>query len=169
MVLLNHSKDRNHQVSLPASSSALVAGPSDEEEQVRRLVKTGVSHTAIWQVCGAVAYNSSTVLRAEAMRFEAEAAAKEVAGAKKVAEADSLKLEAVAAYNKFLQGHELGFYGLSATELQALVKYVFARRNEKGASKLSTKKLRVLFLQGAGLGALFTNTPMAPTPARGEG
>ena len=58
------------EVALPRRE--IIERATGEVAQLQALVESGVSHTAVWRVCGAVALNSGVVLAAEGARIAGE-------------------------------------------------------------------------------------------------
>ena len=144
----------------------VVAPPSEDEEKMRGLIAAGkVTHSTIWRTCGAVALNGSVVLGAEVALNDKHVADEETAAQKKADELDDVRASAKEALSG-LDGDDLS--QLSNPELAKLVKVVFASKNERGASKLTSKPQRLEFLKDVDVYQLLGVVPPRRTRRRGS-
>ena len=122
-----------------------VARPSGEEAQIAALVALGtINSKNLWVVCGATAFNSEVVMKAQAVilaKADSDAAASADAAALEFAQA-----EVAATAAKERRGDK-GDSTMSGADLAAAVKFVHLKKSMKGWSSYSTAKKRVQFLE----------------------
>ena len=121
-----------------------VARPSSEEEQIAELVRLGsISTKNLWVVCGASAFNSGVVMKAQAAILAK--AGEATAAAADAAALELMEAELGAAAAKAKRGGK-DDSTLSGSELAVVVKFVHLKNSKKGWSSYSSKKERVAYL-----------------------
>ena len=103
----------------------LIERPTGEAAQLAALVESGVTHTSVWNTCGAKALNCDLVLAAEAVKTAGERAVAEAAGSAQQSSLSLLRDEALAAETQ--RDHDSKDYDeeLPLDTLKKIVKCLF--------------------------------------------
>ena len=133
------------KVSLPRRP--IIVRATGAVAQLEALVAGGVTHTSVWNVCGATALNSDVVLAAEGVRLVTELDAAATTRQQQQSSLGLLRDQAVGIETQ-REIDNKGYEDLTATDRATIIKCLFQLKGMTGFSKIKGKPAEVDYLEG---------------------